>query len=74
MYDRANEPSKLRARNLVEINDESRETHNVSNQDKFVTSVKRSNLCGYSDENIHFKETLTVSNTSAQGAAPYNRN
>ena len=30
--DTTNEPSKLRTRNWVEINDESRGTYNVSNQ------------------------------------------
>ena len=34
----------------------------------------RSNLCDYSDPYIHVKGTITVTNTSAQGAAPNNRN
>ena len=48
--------------------------HNVSNQIKFKTSAERSNLCDYSDACIHVEGTITVSNTSAHGAAPDNRN
>ena len=55
-----NEPSKLRTRNWVEINDESRGTYNVSNQIKFKTLMIRSNLCDYSDAYVHIKRTITV--------------
>ena len=47
--DATNESSKFRIRNLVEINDESRGTYNVSNQIKFKTLMIRSNLCDYID-------------------------
>ena len=66
--------AKFRTRNLVEIIDESQATNNVSNQIKFKTSMIGSNLCDYSDVYIHVKETITVSNIAAQGAAPNNRN
>ena len=39
--DTTNEPSKFRAKNWVEINDESRRMYNVSNQIKFKTSMIR---------------------------------
>ena len=42
----SNQPSKFRTRNLVEINDESRETYTSSNI-KFKTTMLRSNLCDY---------------------------
>ena len=58
---------------LVEINNESRGTLNVSNQIKFKTSMIRSHLCDYSDAYIHVKETITVPNTRT-AAAPNNRN
>ena len=72
--DRTNEPGKFRTRNWVEINGEPRGTYNVSNQMKFKTLMIRSNLCDYSDAYIHVKGTIKVPNTSAQGAAPNNRN
>ena len=34
----------------------------------------KSNLCDYSDAYIRVKGIITVLNTSAQGAAPNNRN
>ena len=47
--DTTNKTSKLRIRNWVEINDESRGTYHESNQIKFKTLMIRSNLCEYSD-------------------------
>ena len=42
----------FRTRNWVEINDESRETYNASNQIELKTSMIRSVLCDYSDAYI----------------------
>ena len=44
----ANQPSKFRTRNWVEINNESKEKYDNSNF-RFKTSIIRSNLCDYSD-------------------------
>ena len=44
----SNQPSKIRTRNWVEINDESRGT-STSNDIKFKTTMLRSNLCDYAD-------------------------
>ena len=44
----ANQPSKFRTRNWVEINNESKEKYDNSNI-RFKTSIIRSNLCDYSD-------------------------
>ena len=44
----ANQPSKFRTRNWVEINNESKEKYDNSNI-RFETSTIRSNLCDYSD-------------------------
>ena len=41
--------SKFRTKNLVEINNESRETYNVNGQIKFKTTMLKSSLCDYSD-------------------------
>ena len=56
---------------MLEINDESRGTYNVSNWIKFKTSIIRPNLCDYSDSYIHVKGTITVPNTG-NAAAPNN--
>ena len=67
-----NQPSKFRARNLVEINDESRGVYNINSQIKFKTTMLKSSLCDYSDAYILVKGTISVNNTAAQGAAANN--
>ena len=47
-----NQPTKFRTKNWVEINDESRGTHNTNNQISFKTSMLRTSLCDYSDAYI----------------------
>ena len=60
--------SKFRARNWVEINDESRE--NYTNSDiRFKTRMLRSNLCDYSDSYILVKETITITGAGDDAAA-----
>ena len=73
--DTANQPSKFRTRNCVEINDESRGAYN-NNDDgnnsnkniKFKTSIMKSNLYDYSDAYILFKGTITFEGAAAEGA------
>ena len=69
-----NQPSKLRTRNWIEINDESREAYNANSQIKFKTTMLKSSLCDYSDAYILVKRTITVNNTAAQGAGANNIN
>ena len=45
----SNQPFKFRAKDWVEINDESRGTCNVNSQIKFKTTMLKSSLCDYSD-------------------------
>ena len=46
LFDSAsNQPSKFRAKNVVEMIDESRATYVVNKQIKFKTSKQRSSLC-----------------------------
>ena len=66
--DAPNQPSKLRTKNWVEINDESRGTYNVNSQIKFKTTMLKSSLCDYSDAYILVKGTVTVNNTAAADA------
>ena len=53
-----NQPTKLRTKNPVEINDESHGTCNTNSQIKFKTSMLRSSLCNYRDAYILVKETI----------------
>ena len=55
----SNQPSKLRTRNWVEINDESRGTY-TSNDITFKTTKRRSSLCDYADTYILVKGTRTI--------------
>ena len=50
-----NQPSKVRTRNWVEINDDSRETYNTGNGIRFKNSMLKSSLCDYSDAYISVK-------------------
>ena len=72
--DASNQPSKFRTRNWVEINDESRGVYNVNSQIKFKTTMLKSSLCDYSDAYILVKGTISVNNTTPQGAAVNNTN
>ena len=64
----SNQPSKFRARNWVEINDESRGTY-TSNDIKFKTTMLRSNLCDYLDAYMLVKWTITITGAGDDDAA-----
>ena len=51
----ANQSSKFRTKNQVEINDESRGRYNVITQIKFKTAMLKSSLYDYSDGYILVK-------------------
>ena len=70
----SNQPSKFRAKNWIEINDESRGTYNANSQIKFKTTMLISSLYDYSDAYILFKGNIMVNNTAADGAAVNNTN
>ena len=61
-------PSKLRTRNWVKINDESRGNYANSNI-RFKTTMIRSNLCDYADSYILVKETITITGERDNAAA-----
>ena len=56
----ANEPSKFKTKNFVNINDESSGTYNKDNHIKFKTSTLRTCLCNYSNAYILVKGAITV--------------
>ena len=68
-----NQPSKFRTKNWVEINANSRGTYNTNSQNKFKTTMLKSNLHDYSDTYIVAKGVITVPNTRTT-ATPKNRN
>ena len=68
-----NQPSKLRTRNWVEMNDESKGRYDGRNI-RFKTTTIRSSLCDYSDVYILVKGTIPVPNTAAADAAVNNPN
>ena len=70
----SNKPSKFRATNWVEINDEIRGTYYPNKLIRFKTAVQRSSLCDYSDAYILVKGNILVNNNAGAGAAPNNIN
>ena len=68
----SNQPSKFRAKNVVEMIDESRATYVVNKQIKFKTSKQRSSLCDYSHTCILIKGNISVNTTASAGAAANN--
>ena len=72
--DASNQPSKFKAKNWVEINDDSRGTYNFNSQIKFKTTVLKSSLWDYSDACILVKGAITVDNTAAVVAEASNNN
>ena len=76
----SNKPSKFRARNWIEINDEIRGAYSPNKQIRFKTAMLMlnancwSSLCDYSDAYILVKGNISVNNTAAAGAAANNIN
>ena len=66
---KSNQPSKFRTKNWVEINDESRGTHNVNSQITFKTTMLKSSLCDYSDACILVKGTIIITGAGDDAAA-----
>ena len=62
-YNTPNQPTKFRTKKWIEIDDESRVTHNTNSQIKFKTAGLKSSLYDYSDAYMIASETITVPNT-----------
>ena len=69
----SNQPSKFRAKNWVEINNDSRGTCSANKLINFKTPMLRFSLCDYNDAYILVKRNISVNNTGT-AAAPNNRN
>ena len=63
-----NQPNKLRRKNWVEINGDSRGPNRIGSQVRFKTSVLKSRSCDYRDAYILVSGTISVANTAAQAA------
>ena len=72
LNDASNKPSKFRARNWVEINDDIRGAYSPNKQIRFKKVTLRSSLCDYSDSYILVKGNISVNNTAADCAAAAN--
>ena len=68
-----NQPTKLKPKFWLDINDDARGTYNTNSQIKSKTSMLRSSLYDYNDAYIHVKGTIIVTNTGT-AATPSNRN
>ena len=55
-----NQPTKVRTKYWVEINDGARGTYNTNRKIKFNTSMLKSSLCNYNDPYILVSGTITV--------------
>ena len=63
-----NIPSKCRIRNLIEINDESREIYKANNQITFENLMIRSNFWDFCDAYILASGTITITVARADDA------
>ena len=63
-----NQPTKLKRKNWVEMNDDSRRTYNTNIQIKFKTLWDYS-LCDYSDVYIIVRRTITITVAGDDDAA-----
>ena len=50
----SNQPSKFRAKNRVEINDESKQSYSANSDIRFKTTMLRSNLCDNRSNNNYW--------------------
>ena len=64
----SNQPSKFMTRNWVEINDDSRGTYTNANT-KFKSTMRKSNLCDYSDAYILVKGKIKITRQDNAAAA-----
>ena len=64
-----NQLSKFRAKNWIEINDQSRGVYNVNSDITFKTTMLKSSLCNYSDAYILIKGIITITEAGADATA-----
>ena len=67
-----NQPTKFRAKNWAEINDESWGKYDEVDQIRLKTSMVRSRICDFSSACILVKATVTVAKSAAAAANKFN--
>ena len=66
---KSNQPSELKTKASVEINNKSQGKYDKGNQITFKTLMLRSSLCDYGDAYITVTGTITAANTATHVAA-----
>ena len=69
-----NQPSKFRAKNWLEINDDSHETCNTGIQIKWKTAILKFSLRDFSDANILFRRTISIPPVPSPAVNPNDNN
>ena len=64
-----NQLPRLRTKNWIEINDQSRGVYSNVSDDRFKTSMIKSSLCDYDDAYILVQETTTITGEGDDAAA-----
>ena len=67
LNDTPNQPTTIRTKNWVEINDDARGTYNSNSQIKFKILMLKSSLCDYNDSYIFVSGTIRVATLAAGG-------
>ena len=67
LNDTPNQPTTIRTKNWVEINDDARGTYNSNSQIKFKILMLKSSLCDYNDSYIFVSETIRKATLAAGG-------
>ena len=62
-------PQNSEQKNLLELNDDARETYNINSQIKFKTTMLKSSLCDYSDIYILVKGAIRSAGAGGDVAA-----
>ena len=70
----SNKQPKLRTKNWMEIDHNTRGAYSPNKEIRFKTAMLRSSLCDFSEAYILFKGNITVNNTAGLGAAVNNGN
>ena len=65
----SNQPSKIRTKKWVEINDESRGRYTTGSGIKFKTTMLKSSVCDYADAYVPVKGTITITGAGDAAAA-----
>ena len=69
----SNQTSKIRTKNWVEINDDSRGAYDTNSQMKFKTTMLKSRLCDHSDTEIMLKILIMSMNNLIEYSDNYSK-